>query len=716
VRRTLVASALPAAVTVFLWLRFEQPREQAWRAVALAAAALMVAALRLRRLRLAALVGGAGLAVWLAFGLSPVRPHTPGTVVSRFGNGFLDFYEVHLPYDPRLHADMHTVVLVAVFAFTLAVALAAAARRPVLATLAFLVGAGWPATLLGPSHAVLAGTAILVAALALLAGLTARRLLPAAVPAVGAVALAAAMLGSSAALARHQLVAWQTWQPGTAQPAVGVSFVWNAQYAGLRFPARRTTVLEVAAPISASLYWRAGVLDDFVRDAWSAGLLRPADSLEPAAAYLPANQVEQAVTVEGLADTRLVGGSTPIRFDGGDAPLTTPQPGFADLLSGLTSGYRYRVWSYAPQPTAAQLARSPARYPRVLADDGLLRHPRPAAYEPLRRTAVAVTRNAHTPYGKVVALERWFRESGRFRYDARPPVGTPPLVAFVTTTHAGYCQYFAGAMALMLRYLGIPARVAVGFSSGTYSSAKRAWIVSDHDAHAWVEAWFPGYGWLPFDPTPSAGRPERGVLSAAYSASSPLHGRTRVARRAVPTSPGPPFGGRALGLEGTGSQLGRKAGRSHGSTATRTALLALVLLIGALVGAVPVAKRSRELARRRTRDPRRAAAAVRAELAGFLLDQGFDAAAHGTLRELGALVQREFGVDAGRFVATASAARFAAPAEAARALPDARRELGELLRLLRRGLSRRRRLRGVVSPRSLRMLDVSASLVGEGSR
>ena len=58
-------------------------------------------------------------------------------------------------------------------------------------------------------------------------------------------------------------------------------------------------------------------------------------------------------------------------------------------------------------------------------------------------------------------------------------------------------------MTLMLRYLGIPARVAVGFSNGTWEDG--GWTVTDHDAHAWVEAWFAGYGWLAFDPTPGRG-------------------------------------------------------------------------------------------------------------------------------------------------------------------------------------------------------------------
>ena len=65
----------------------------------------------------------------------------------------------------------------------------------------------------------------------------------------------------------------------------------------------------------------------------------------------------------------------------------------------------------------------------------------------------------------------------------------------------------------MLRYLGIPARVAVGFSSGTWED--NGWTVTDHDAHAWVEVWFAGHGWLPFDPTPG-----RGTLSATYTNAS----------------------------------------------------------------------------------------------------------------------------------------------------------------------------------------------------
>ena len=103
-----------------------------------------------------------------------------------------------------------------------------------------------------------------------------------------------------------------------------------------------------------------------------------------------------------------------------------------------------------------------------------------------------------------------------FRYVERPaqaPPGVAPLDYFLNQTHEGYCQHYAGAMALLLRMGGISARVATGFSPGGFSSRKKAWIVRDTDAHAWVEVWFDKYGWVPIDPTPD-GTPARSQVAA----------------------------------------------------------------------------------------------------------------------------------------------------------------------------------------------------------
>ncbi|HET7571859.1 MAG TPA: transglutaminaseTgpA domain-containing protein [Gaiellaceae bacterium] len=736
--RTLLVSAIPAAVVALAWLRFERPREELWRAALLAALAIAVALVRPLPARLVAAVAAVLLAVWLAFGISPLaaRPFDPhrayfGPLWSRFSDGFLTFYDVRLPFDPRLHPDMASVVLLAVFLFALLVALAVDAHRPVAAALLLLVGAGWPATLLGPSRALAVGAGILLAALVVLAGLTRRRVPRATLPVAAVLALAALAASTSPAVAKRGVVPWQTWDPYTKlPPPVSVSFVWDSRYYGLRWPKKRTEVLEVQTAPTQSLYWRAAVLDDFVNGGWTLGPPRAADALEPPAAYQRRRQTEQVVTVKALADTRLVGGSVPIRFDAEGADLTVQTTGFAQILSGLPRGYRYRVWSYAPQPSAAALRRSPARYPSELSAQGLLdvwpgvrlpafgtpdrvrevdralsTDPGLFDYRLVRTLADRVTAGARTPYDATVRLEQWFRSSGGFRYTNRPAPVFPPLVGFLRTRE-GYCQHFAGAMALMLRYVGIPARVAVGFSSGEYDNGKGAFVVTDHDAHAWVEAWFAGYGWLPFDPTPSAGRPEQGTLSAGYSASSPGFGIGGGARPGT-RPPDRQNSHRHGEQEGTGVAAAARGGSASAATASeshavRNAILFLLLLAAALAfGGVGGTKLARRWLRRLPRDPRRAAAACRQELAAFLVDQRIEAARSATLHELGALVRHELAVDPDRFVAAATAARFGRVEGAAAAAREARRELRGLLRDVRRRLSGRERLRGLLSLRSL---------------
>ncbi len=98
--------------------------------------------------------------------------HLLGTLGSRFGNGFLDFYDVKTPFDPRVHTDMRGVILIAIFAFVVALGSLVASRKPLAALLVLLVGAGWPATLRGSAGALTVGVVILAAGLVLLAGLT----------------------------------------------------------------------------------------------------------------------------------------------------------------------------------------------------------------------------------------------------------------------------------------------------------------------------------------------------------------------------------------------------------------------------------------------------------------------------------------------------------------------------------------------------------------
>ena len=390
-----------------------------------------------------------------------------------------------------------------------------------------------------------------------------------------------------------------------------------------------------------------------------------------------------------------------------------------------------------PQPTPKQLSRTRPLYPWRVTDPGRFLDVAPAAtvppfgrperetvvaelftdrpydeklhpYAPLYAAARTVVGRPRHPYAATVALESWFRSAGGFTYDEQPPKpapGVPALVDFVTRTKAGYCQHYAGAMALMLRYLGIPARVAAGFTSGIYDEDKGSWTVSDRNAHTWVEVWFRGYGWLPFDPTPG-----RGALSGTYTVASrgfDSPGAARVAEGLAAASilalkELAQSGGRAA--DGEDAAPAEPADRQLVSTPTgrRNPARMLTLLVAALIAGIAVAKTAVRRRRYLTRDPRSIATACRSELLDFLRDQRIELPRGATLAELSAALESRLAISADRFAAAANAARFGSPRAAAQSAHRTRRELALLRRQLRRRLSRFQRLRGFLSLRSLR--------------
>ncbi|MFW6091186.1 MAG: transglutaminaseTgpA domain-containing protein [Actinomycetota bacterium] len=107
------------------------------------------------------------------------------------------------------------------------------------------------------------------------------------------------------------------------------------------------------------------------------------------------------------------------------------------------------------------------------------------------------------PYEQAAALQSWFRTDGGFEYSLETPPGTSSsaMLDFLED-RSGYCEQYAATMAIMARYLGIPARVAVGFTPGDRQDAE-TWVVRAHDAHAWPELYFSGVGWIRFEPTPA---------------------------------------------------------------------------------------------------------------------------------------------------------------------------------------------------------------------
>jgi protein-glutamine gamma-glutamyltransferase len=162
-----------------------------------------------------------------------------------------------------------------------------------------------------------------------------------------------------------------------------------------------------------------------------------------------------------------------------------------------------------------------ASYPTLVRSNDGDRALRGSPYAETWQLARRLMRQSATPYEYVVAVDQFLQDG--FTYDETPaPVspGRGTLDGFLFETRSGYCQHFSGAMAILLRMGGVPARVATGFSPGGYSERKGAWIVRDTDAHSWVEVWFDDHGWVAFDPTP-AGTPARSQIAALDRPATP---------------------------------------------------------------------------------------------------------------------------------------------------------------------------------------------------
>ncbi|MGA2927470.1 MAG: transglutaminase-like domain-containing protein [Solirubrobacteraceae bacterium] len=311
-------------------------------------------------------------------------------------------------------------------------------------------------------------------------------------------------------------------------------------------------------------YWKAENLDYFNGYSWvQAPVAQPQHPLDESAAAVRLYTQTIKVTIRGLDTTDVIAaGSALAPQDISAQVLPGASPGTWTTASTVQPGASYRVNVYAPAaiaglygPSATSLAAvGPALDPdlsayltvgmpsAVVAGAGVVRAApvvfapfhsrRPVAsdatdgdvttirlmtptrvqgtpYAQAFALAQRLARQAATPYAFVQSVLRYLSTANGFSYNQHPPSSRYPLESFLFDTKTGYCQQFSGAMALLLRMGGVPARVGAGFTTGTYDSAIKQYVVSDTDAHDWVEAWFAGYGWVAFDPTPAAA-PARG--------------------------------------------------------------------------------------------------------------------------------------------------------------------------------------------------------------
>jgi transglutaminase-like putative cysteine protease len=267
-------------------------------------------------------------------------------------------------------------------------------------------------------------------------------------------------------------------------------------------------------------YWRSISLDTFNGRLWTASDVNAENGLDARAGTLrgTADTPEASLIRQRFRFDRLNQPWLPAAFEPAELAIEETDVRFDPASSALVSldgtgpGFTYDVTSRAvsPQPEVLDTLAFgsnvlTARYTSLPPDTPT------EIYEMAGR----LTRDYPTTYRKVLAIQAFLRT---FKYNERaaPGHGLNDILYFLTKSREGYCEQFAGTMAVLLRALGIPSRVAVGFTPGTFDSRTGAYRVTTRNLHSWVEVLFPRFGWLPFEPTPSRSNPV-----ASYTAVSP---------------------------------------------------------------------------------------------------------------------------------------------------------------------------------------------------
>jgi transglutaminase-like putative cysteine protease len=301
-------------------------------------------------------------------------------------------------------------------------------------------------------------------------------------------------------------------------------------------------------------YWRTAVLDRFDGSSWvqsdqpgNAAIQLPQRQPRSSSPRLNPDWIHQLeYSIRGLNSNLVVGAGTPLGLPTINGVTVMDRGLLLPSSEPLSTGEAYVMRSYIPDPSPAQMRRSSTSYPEAVARDMALTLPggqpvqvppwgsatsgqadqalADSSYGGVYRLARRVTARARTPYDAVSAIETYL--NSRYHYSEFAPIRHLALKTFLLGARRGYCQHFSGAMALMLRMVGVPARVAAGFSPGRAGSDGN-YVVTDFDAHSWVEVYFSGIGWVTFDPTP-AGAPAQsrvsGLGASIKSSSDPSKG------------------------------------------------------------------------------------------------------------------------------------------------------------------------------------------------
>lgn len=377
-------------------------------------------------------------------------------------------------------------------------------------------------------------------------------------------------------------------------------------------------------------YWRTVALDQYSSADGGQWVLRAAGgSIRTGlTGPVPTGAVRQQYRIGSLGERWMPAALTPVAVDRSDVLVVD---GSSTLVTRTrsVSGLRYEVASVpaVADPTEVQRRATVGPVPAAVRSDLQLPADVPAEVRDLAR---AVTAGAATPYDRARLLRDWFR-NGQFTYDTSVDLSdsVDATLTFLRTKR-GFCVQFASAYALMARAVGLPTRVAVGFTPGALDPATGRYAVTNYEAHAWPEVWLRGLGWTDrFDPTPPSSQPGGSAVPdesvpvvppSVVPTTPPVTGPSATT---VPVSPSGPPVTDPDGIPVT-TPDGRTPVARDGGGGVPGPLWAILGagLVAVLAGAVPIRKAVRRRGRRRRADPAERIAGAWAEALDRLRDLG----------------------------------------------------------------------------------------------
>lgn len=262
-------------------------------------------------------------------------------------------------------------------------------------------------------------------------------------------------------------------------------------------------------PFREGIYWKGMVFDHYDGTTWrnsfgKGGSLHPGGSR-----FIQIKQptdrkrlISQEVILEPVDTPVIFGAPNIVSIEGQFSSVHINALGALSFSDTPATRVSYTVTSQIPVLTRKDAAVISVRMP--MEDEDIYLQV-PEKMDRIRNLAHEVTLLSQTQLQKVLSIEAFLEKNYRYTLKVKPSLLESPIDDFLFSQKAGFCEHYATSMILMLRTLKIPSRLVTGFLPGEWNGISRHFTVRQSNAHAWVEVWFPGAGWYPFDPTPMIG-------------------------------------------------------------------------------------------------------------------------------------------------------------------------------------------------------------------